>query len=174
MTRITVEPNWHGQGYLGFLVRNDQDERTIFVQTDWDFPGWASCFGWVACECGATDGATECRSCRRYPGEMIAEAKEFLYGVHDRDEEDQWVNDPGYFPERRMVKHTVTWQDIRRTKFGRPSRKGGHETRSHVVEIPDDMDTDSPECHAMVWKILKEDTDWARDNVRPSFHLKRM
>jgi len=105
---------------------------------------------------------------------MIAEAKEFLYGVHDRDEEDQWVNDPGYFPERRMVKHTVTWQDIRRTKFGRPSRKGGYETRSHVVEIPDDMDTDSPECHAMVWKILKEDTDWARDNVRPSFHLKRM
>lgn len=97
--KITIEPNWHGCGYLGFLVRNDQDERTILVQEDWDFPGWASRFGWVACECGATDGTTECRSCRRYPGEMISEAKDVLYGVHDRDEEDQWVNDTGYFVE---------------------------------------------------------------------------
>lgn len=94
---ITVEPNWHGHGYLGFLVSNDQDDRTILVQTDWDFPGLARLFGWVACECGATDGTSSCRSCDRHPGQMISEAAQVLYDVHNRDDQDQWVDDPGYF-----------------------------------------------------------------------------
>ena len=75
--------------YATFLLRAE-DGRDILVQTDWDFPGVASNFGWTACPCGGTDGTVDCS--HRSADEMIASAREFLR-AHSGDTTD----DPGYF-----------------------------------------------------------------------------
>jgi len=72
-----------------FLLRAE-DGRDVLVQTDWDFPGVASTFGWSACPCGATDGTVDCE--HRMAGDMIADAYNFLR-AHTGDATD----DPGYF-----------------------------------------------------------------------------
>lgn len=64
--------------------------REILVQSDWDFPGLASNFGWSTCRCGATDGTVDCA--HRTAREMIADARDFLT-AHVGDT----ANDPGYF-----------------------------------------------------------------------------
>ena len=72
-----------------FLLVAD-DGRDLLVQTDWDFPGLASTFGWPPCWCGFTDGTVDCA--HRAAGEMIAEARSYL------DEHLGFkVDDPGYF-----------------------------------------------------------------------------
>lgn len=47
-----------------------------FAQSDWDYPALASPFGFVPCECGATDGTVDCG--HRSAAEMIAAAFDFL------------------------------------------------------------------------------------------------
>lgn len=61
----------------------------IFVQSDWDYPGLASSFGFVPCECGATDGTVDCAHKRAT--DMISAAFDFL-AAHDGEE----IDDPGY------------------------------------------------------------------------------
>ena len=68
------------------------DGRDILIQSDWDFPGTASTFGWVPCPCGATDGTVDCA--HRTRSEMMAEAWDFL-SEHVGTE----VDDPGYFSD---------------------------------------------------------------------------
>ena len=76
------------------IVSNDEtippEDRGIPIQTDGDYPRIASTFGWIACECGETDGTVDCS--HRTAGEMIGEAFEFLL-----DHEGETVRDPGYF-----------------------------------------------------------------------------
>lgn len=72
-----------------FLLRA-ADGRSILIQTDYDFPGVASSFGWSACRCGETDGTVDCP--HRTASEMIAAAREFL-----DDKIGESVDDPGYF-----------------------------------------------------------------------------
>ena len=76
------------------IVSNDEsiplEDRGILIQTDWDYPGIASTFGWIACECGETDGTVDCP--HRTADEMIGEAFEFHV-----DHEGETVEDPGYF-----------------------------------------------------------------------------
>ena len=48
--KITLERGDYGFLYL--LVA--EDGREILIQSDWDYPGTASTFGWVPCECGRT------------------------------------------------------------------------------------------------------------------------
>ena len=72
-----------------FLLRAE-DGRDVLVQTDWDFPGVASTFGWSPCPCGSADGTVDCD--HRTADEMIASAGEFLR-AHSGDTTD----DPGYF-----------------------------------------------------------------------------
>lgn len=67
-----------------------EDGRDILIQSDWDYPGLASTFGWTPCECGTTDGTVDCP--HKTASRMIAEAQEFL----DRHIGDS-VDDPGYF-----------------------------------------------------------------------------
>ena len=81
--------------------RMDWDETdpeiSILVQSDWDFPGLASAFGWVACDCGDTDGTCDCP--HRTAGDMISSAAEYLDGVcsFGREGGAIAVDDPGYF-----------------------------------------------------------------------------
>ncbi len=92
--RLTIErdPAYAPCGYLivqlGASTRDD--ERTVLVSTDWDFPGLAGNLGFVPCECGATDGTVDCP--HKTAGEMIEAAQDFL-----RDHLGEAFEDPGYF-----------------------------------------------------------------------------
>jgi hypothetical protein len=84
--KITLERGDFGFTYL--LVA--EDGRDILIQSDWDYPGTATTFGWRACECGATDGTVNCP--HKTASEMIADAQAYL------DEHiGESVEDPGYF-----------------------------------------------------------------------------
>jgi hypothetical protein len=74
----------------GTFVLCADDGRELVIQTDWDYPGVASTFGWSPCPCDQTDGTVDCD--HRSASEMIAEAYDFLT-EHVGDE----VEDPGYF-----------------------------------------------------------------------------
>ena len=82
---ITLESGDCGT-YL--LVADDGEE--ILIQTDWDFPGIASTFGWSPCHCGATDGTVDCP--HKTASAMISEAAQYL-----DDHVGESVADPGYF-----------------------------------------------------------------------------
>ena len=47
-----------------------------FIQLDWNYPFTASRFGFVPCECGATDGTVDCE--HKTATQMISEAYDFL------------------------------------------------------------------------------------------------
>lgn len=80
-----------GQGGLYYLL-TAEDGRDVIFQTDWEYPGLASSFGFVPCECGATDGTVGCP--HRSASDMISAAADYL------DEHDgEAVEDPGYFAE---------------------------------------------------------------------------
>lgn len=67
-----------------------EDGRDLLVQSDGDYAGLASTFGWSPCSCGATDGTVDCG--HRTADEMIAEAREFL-----ESRVGETTDDPGYF-----------------------------------------------------------------------------
>lgn len=96
MTRITVDrdPAYAPCSYLICKVGGDwdtrDDERTVLVQTDWDYPGLASTFGWSPCH-DETDGTVDC-PCGKTAGELIAEASQYL-----NEHCGEVVDDPGYF-----------------------------------------------------------------------------
>lgn len=72
-----------------YILRAESGQ-TVLIQTDWDFPGAASTFGWMSCDCGATDGTVDCP--HRTATAMIADARRFL------DEHvGATADDPGYF-----------------------------------------------------------------------------
>ncbi|MBC7854309.1 MAG: hypothetical protein IAF94_12825 [Pirellulaceae bacterium] len=77
-------------GPVSTFILKAPDGRSILIQTDYDFPGVASTFGWQPCICGATDGTTDCP--HRTVAEMIAEAREFLASTIGEP-----ADDPGYF-----------------------------------------------------------------------------
>lgn len=69
------------------------DDRTVLVQSDWDYPSLASCLGFVPCEEGCdTDGTVDCT--HHTASQMIEAAQEFL-DEHLGD----LFEDPGYFYE---------------------------------------------------------------------------
>jgi hypothetical protein len=67
-----VEPYRFGT-YLIVAESESGLRRTVLVQTDWDFPGVASRLGWVACECGFTDGTVDCE--HKKASDMIQDAR---------------------------------------------------------------------------------------------------
>jgi hypothetical protein len=79
----------HKTAFGAFLLVA-KDGRNILIQTDWDYPGVASTFGWSPCSCGATDGTVDCEHWTAH--DMIVDAYEFLL-AHEGDTTD----DPGYF-----------------------------------------------------------------------------
>ena len=64
--------------------------RSLLVQSDWEFPGMAGAFGWIACACGETDGTVACS--HRTVSQMIWDAYDFL-----DNHVGATVDDPGYF-----------------------------------------------------------------------------
>lgn len=75
-------------GCLAVIV--NEENECILVQSDWDWPGIASTFGWVPCPCGETDGTIDCK--HRKASEMIQEAGRWI-----QDHYGEVVEDPGYF-----------------------------------------------------------------------------
>ena len=86
--RIKLEAGQFGWDY----VLRAWDGRTRLIQTDWDYPGVASSFGWRGHKHGETDGTVDCPTCGRKAGDMIADAQKYL----DRHV-GKVVRDPGYF-----------------------------------------------------------------------------
>lgn len=82
---ITLELGQFGD----YLIVNDNG-RDVLIQTDWDYPGVASTFGWCPCECGFTDGTVDCE--HRTADDMIQEASQYIL-----DHIGDTVDDPGYF-----------------------------------------------------------------------------
>ena len=74
-----------------YLVIDLETGEDILIQTDWDYPGVASTFGWSPCH-SETDGTVDCPVCGKTASEMITEAADYLDN-HLGDE----VEDPGYF-----------------------------------------------------------------------------
>jgi len=72
-----------------YLLVADSGESRL-IQTDWDFPGVASSFGWVPCLCGETDGTVDCS--HRTASDMIMVARQWL-----DDHVGETIDDPGYF-----------------------------------------------------------------------------
>lgn len=69
------------------------EDNTVLVQTDFDWPGLASTFGWCPCECGETDGTVDCP--HKTASEMIDSARQWL----DDHLGQIFVEDPGYFTD---------------------------------------------------------------------------
>lgn len=83
--------------YGTFIVAHD-DGREFLVQSDFEYPGIASTFGWKGpkpwrgCHHRFTDGTIDCPECGKSASSMIVEARLYL------DENiGKRVEDPGYF-----------------------------------------------------------------------------
>ncbi len=91
------EPEYAPCGFLLCKVDSDGDydpyaDDTILVQSDWDFPGTATSWGFAPCEddsCG-TDGTVDCA--HHSASDMISAAFDFLCEHGDTP-----IEDPGYF-----------------------------------------------------------------------------
>jgi hypothetical protein len=81
------------------------DGRTLLIQTDWDFPGVASSFGWniadvtvysgrfrLPCDHSETDGTVDCPRCGTRAGVFIEAARDWL-----TENDGATADDPGYF-----------------------------------------------------------------------------
>jgi len=86
--RLTIKITLQS-GDFGTYLLVAEDGRDLLIQTDWDFPGIASTFGWRPCRCGETDGTVDCP--HKTAGQMIDEARAYL-DDHIGDS----VDDPGY------------------------------------------------------------------------------
>jgi hypothetical protein len=101
MARITLYSSDFGCYEIARKRRKDYrgpDGATVLVQTDWDYPGVASTFGWRprkrrGCAHDGTDGTVDCRGCGLTAGEMIASAGAFLDRIADTGRS---ADDPGY------------------------------------------------------------------------------
>lgn len=98
MGKITLK---RGQFGWDYLVVND-DGRDSLIQSDWDYPGIASTFGWTPkplrikgvthCDHDDTDGTVRCEVCGKSSSDFIREAAEYL-----DDHIGETADDPGYF-----------------------------------------------------------------------------
>lgn len=85
------------------------DGRDVLIQTDWDWPGVASTFGWSPvrvqvngidreqigeffCRHSGTDGTVDCPDCKVTASEFIQAARQWL-----DDNDGAETEDPGYF-----------------------------------------------------------------------------
>lgn len=82
-------------------IVND-DGQTVLIQTDWDYCGVATSFGWSIrevqqidhdeCDHSFSDGTVDCPECGLIAGEFIAAARDWL-----DDNDGVMADDPEYF-----------------------------------------------------------------------------
>lgn len=100
--KITLDANpSDAPGCLKIIA---DDGRDLLVQTDWDWPGVASTFGWSInncqwpiedcdpCEHEGTDGTVKCPKCGMPVSTFLKSAREWL-----DDNDGAEAEDPGYF-----------------------------------------------------------------------------
>lgn len=88
--RLRLEQSPEGAPNFCFgLYDTETSECVVFVQSDWDYAGLASSFGWVPCPCGHTDGTVDCP--HRKVSDMLSEAFDWL-----AERDGQEIDDPGY------------------------------------------------------------------------------
>jgi hypothetical protein len=95
-----------------YILRDEETDATILIQTDWDYPGVAKYLGWSpskvaggddqplmhshmfeeSCPHDGTDGTIDCPDCGVKAGDFIASAREWL-----DDHIGEGFEDPGYF-----------------------------------------------------------------------------
>jgi hypothetical protein len=73
MAKILIE-----REHCSFLITllDGDKEPSILVQTDWEYPAFASELGWEPCDCGETDGTVDCQ--HKTASQMISEASQVL------------------------------------------------------------------------------------------------
>lgn len=85
----------------GEIINGDNEEETILVQIDYEFPSTAMTFGWNIldvqkddgfCEHTGTDGSVDCPVCKITASTFIDKAGEWL-----DNNDGATVDDPGYF-----------------------------------------------------------------------------
>jgi hypothetical protein len=91
----------------GEILNADDESQSVKIQTDWDFPGVASTFGWSMdsvqvtdddgeeseyCNHRDTDGTVDCPVCKITTSQFIESARKWL-----EDHDGAMVEDPGYF-----------------------------------------------------------------------------
>ena len=105
MSKIMIDTEVNALGCPCRILGFDDDRlptRSILVQSDWDYPGYARAFGWdiksvqvddeQPCDHNATDGTVDCKECGCKAGAFISAAGEFL-----SDNDGLETTDPGYF-----------------------------------------------------------------------------
>lgn len=102
MSQITWNTEVNAPCCPGEIV--NEDGRTVLIQTDTDFPGVASSFGWSMrtvqpdgprthdCRHSGTDGTVNCPECGVTATEFISAAREYLANCDGAT-----ADDPGYF-----------------------------------------------------------------------------
>ena len=102
--KITWDTDVNAPGCPGQIVADDG--RSVLIQTDWDYPGTASSFGWVIgdvaedddisprCDHPGTDGTVDCPRCGLAVDVFLTAAADWL-----QDHDGVTAEDPGYFTE---------------------------------------------------------------------------
>lgn len=98
--KITLDANPHDAPCCLKIVA--EDGRDILVQTDWDWPGVASTFGWSLADCqwtnadkcehSGTDGTIPCPQCAMTVSIFLKSARDWM-----DDNDGAEAEDPGYF-----------------------------------------------------------------------------
>jgi len=83
---------------MGCVIVKAENSQELFIQSDWDFAGIASTFGWPGCRCGSrgTDGTIDCPDCGKPAHALITDAIHWI--------DNNWgltVQDPGYFTHKQ-------------------------------------------------------------------------
>ena len=100
MSKIILDTDIEGApGCIGQILQPYTGE-TCLVQSDWDWPGVASVFGWSVrfrqrgryCDHSGTDGTVDCPGCGMTAAAFIESAGDWL-----RDHDGATAPDPGYF-----------------------------------------------------------------------------
>lgn len=107
MGKIRLESGDFGWDYL--IVDEDTGKDKL-IQTDWDYPGLASTFGWsttLTNDCDgihdhqSTDGTVDCEYCGTTASEFISDAASYL-----DDHIGEVVDDPGYFDDDELYEES--------------------------------------------------------------------